>query len=132
MLSTKRYNAQHMTPKIEDRRRTTPLPVRRAQRQIAEHIVTWRKLRGLTQAQLADRSGVARGTLQRIEAAEHGISVESLLRILRGLGLLENVPRALDPLASDVGRIRSEQRLPHRVRPRQLVLQQLTEGRDHA
>lgn len=121
-----------MVPKVENQRRTAPLPVRRAQRQIAEHIVAWRKLRGLTQAQLADRSGVARGTLQRIEAAEKGVSVDSLLRVLRGLGLLDNVPRALDPLASDVGRIRSDQRLPRRVRPKQLTLQEPTPERDHA
>jgi transcriptional regulator with XRE-family HTH domain len=120
-----------MMPKIENQRRAAPLPVRRAERQIAEHIVAWRKLRGLTQAQLADRSGVARGTLQRIEAAEKGVSVESMLRVLRGLGLLENLPRALDPLASDVGRIRSDQRLPRRVRPRQLSLQEPTPERGH-
>ena len=49
----------------------------------------------------------------------------------RGLGLLENLPQALDPLASDVGRIRSEQRLPQRVRPRQLTLQEPTPESDH-
>jgi transcriptional regulator with XRE-family HTH domain len=87
---------------------------------MAEHIVTWRKLRGLTQAQLADRSGVARGTLQRIEAADMGVSVENLLRVLRALGLLEIIPRTLDPFTSDVGRLRSDERLPLRVRPRQL------------
>jgi transcriptional regulator with XRE-family HTH domain len=98
---------------------------------MAEHIVAWRKLRGLTQAQLADRSGIARGTLQRIEAAENSVSVESLLRVLRGLGLLEKLPQALDPLASDVGRIRSGERLPRRVRPRQLTLQEPAPEREH-
>jgi transcriptional regulator with XRE-family HTH domain len=87
---------------------------------MAEHIVTWRKLRGLTQAQLADRAGIPRRTLQRIEAADLGVSVESLLRVLRGLGLLENVSRAVDPLQSDVGRLRSGEGLPKRVRPRRL------------
>jgi hypothetical protein len=51
-----------------------------------------------------------------------GVSVENLLRILRALGLLELIPRTLDPLASDVGRLRSEERLPLRVRPRQLTV----------
>jgi transcriptional regulator with XRE-family HTH domain len=120
-----------MMPKDENQRRITPLSVRRAERQMAEHIVAWRKLRGLTQAQLADRSGVARGTLQRIETGEKGVSIENMLRVLRGLGLLENLPRALDPLASDVGRIRSEERLPRRVRPRQLSLQEPTSVHDH-
>jgi transcriptional regulator with XRE-family HTH domain len=119
-----------MAPKGESPKRTPPRPVRRAERQVAEHIVAWRKLRGLTQTQLADRAGVARGTLQRIEAAEMGVSVENLLRVLRGLGLLENVPRALDPLASDVGRLRSAERLPRRVRPRRLILQQASPERD--
>jgi transcriptional regulator with XRE-family HTH domain len=120
-----------MMPKVEKQRRPAPLPVRRAQRQIAEHIVAWRKLCGLTQAQLANRSGVARGTLQRIETGEKSVSVENLLRVLRGLRLLENLPRSLDPLASDVGRIRSNQRLPRRVRPRRLSLQEPTPEPDH-
>jgi len=118
--------------KVETKRRTAPLSVRRAERQLAEHLVAWRKLRGLTQAQLADRSGVARGTLQRIEAAHSGVSVENLLRVLRGLGLLDTLPNALDPLASDVGRLRSEQQLPQRVRPRRLTLRQPTNESGHA
>jgi len=109
-----------MNSKEPKAKRETPLAVRRAERQIAGHIATWRKLRGLTQTQLADRAGVARGTLQRVEAADGGVSVGNLLRVLRALGLLDSVPRSLDPLASDVGRLRSEERLPQRVRPRRL------------
>jgi transcriptional regulator with XRE-family HTH domain len=98
----------------------TPLPVRRARTRLAEHLVSWRKLRGLTQTQLADRAGISRGTLKRLETGDLGVSVENLLRTLRALGLLENVPDALDPLASDLGRLRSEELLPQRVRPRRL------------
>lgn len=103
-------------PKIRERR--PPRTVTRAEREIADHIVTWRKLRGLTQSQLADRSDIARDTIQRLERGDGGVSVENLLRVLRALGLLEALPRALDPFASDVGRLRSEERLPQRVRPR--------------
>jgi hypothetical protein len=59
--------------------------------------------------------------VQRIEAADGGVSVENLLRILRGLGIHELVTEALDPLASDIGRLRSSQELPRRVRPRRLT-----------
>jgi transcriptional regulator with XRE-family HTH domain len=83
-------------------------------------VVTWRKLRGLTQAQLADRSGVSRNTLNRLEGGGGGISTENLLRILRGLGILDNLSNALDPYESDIGRLRSGQQLPERVRPRSL------------
>jgi transcriptional regulator with XRE-family HTH domain len=98
----------------------TPPSVLRAERQLAEHVATWRKLRGLTQAQLADRADVARTTIQRLESGDGGVSVENLLRVLRALGLLETLPRALDPFETDVGRLRSDESLPHRVRPRQL------------
>jgi transcriptional regulator with XRE-family HTH domain len=109
-----------MPSKDNSRKRVAPPAVRRAERRLAEHVLTWRKLRGLTQAQLADRADVSRDTVQRLEGAESSVSVESLLRVLRALGVLENIPRALDPLNSDVGRLRSEELLPQRVRPRRL------------
>lgn len=106
---------EHKTP------RATPIPVRRAQRSLADSIATWRKLRGLTQAQLANRADVSRGVIRRIEAADGGVGVENLLRILRGLGIQDLLTEALDPLASDIGRLRSAQELPRRVRPRRLT-----------
>ena len=113
------YSAPHMEHKISHR--TTPLPVRRAQRSLAESIAAWRKLRGLTQAQLAERADVSRGVVRRIETADGGVSVENLLRVLRSLGIQDLLTKALDPLASDVGRLRSDQELPRRVRPRRLA-----------
>jgi transcriptional regulator with XRE-family HTH domain len=101
--------------------RPVPIPVRRAQRNLADSIATWRKLRGLTQAQLADRADLSRGVVRRIEAADGGVSVENLLRILRGLGIQDILTEALDPLASDIGRLRSDQELPRRVRPKRLA-----------
>lgn len=98
-----------------------PPPVRRALRDVADDVATWRKLRGLTQAQVADRSGVSRDTLIRLERGDGGVSVENLLRVLRALGVLDSLPKALDPYESDVGRLRSDERLPQRVRPRDLT-----------
>ena len=80
----------------------------------------WRKLRGLAQAQLADRAGISRDTLARLEGGDGGVSVENLLRILRALGVLDALPRALDPYETDLGRMRSLERLPQRVRTRDL------------
>jgi transcriptional regulator with XRE-family HTH domain len=98
-----------------------PLAVRRAQRNLAQSIASWRKLRGVTQAQLAERAGVSRGVVRRLEAGEGGVSIENLLRILRALGIQELLATALDPLASDIGRLRSDEQLPRRVRPRRLT-----------
>jgi transcriptional regulator with XRE-family HTH domain len=94
--------------------------VGRALRSLGEDIVTWRKLRGLTQVQLADRAGMSRDTLARLERGEGGVSVENLLRILRALGILDALSDALDPYESDVGRLRSGEILPARIRPRSL------------
>lgn len=98
-----------------------PPLVQRALRAIASDLVAWRKLSGLTQAQLADRAGISVNTLRRLEDAEGGITLENLLRVLRALGVLENVARAFDPYETDVGRLRSEELLPRRVRPKDLT-----------
>ena len=98
-----------------------PSPVDRALRAAGTDLAVWRKLRGLTQAQLADRAGISRDTLARLEACDGGVSTENLLRVLRALGVLSAFSRALDPYETDVGRLRSEERLPHRVRPRDLT-----------
>lgn len=88
---------------------------------MAEDLAAWRKLRGLTQAQLADRAGIGRATLTRLESGDGGINLESFLRVLRALGILDNLVRALDPYESDIGRLRSGEELPRRVRTSRLV-----------
>jgi transcriptional regulator with XRE-family HTH domain len=101
--------------------RLSPPPVRRALRAVAEDIATWRKLRGLTQSQLADRAGIGARTLRRLEDGDGGVSLETLLRVLRALGVLDQLTRAVDPYETDVGRLRSDEQLPSRVRPRQVT-----------
>lgn len=97
-----------------------PLPVRRALREFGSHVQTWRKLRGLTQGQLADRAGVTRRTVMRVERGDGAVSLEIVLRTLHALGVLDGVPRAVDPYETDVGRLRADDQLPRRVRPRDL------------
>ena len=76
---------------------------------------------GLTQAQLAEESGISKRTVERIEAG-HSIDFVMLLRVLRVLKLLE----ALDQLVSDLpqsplvllrGRGRARKRVGHSRRP---------------
>jgi transcriptional regulator with XRE-family HTH domain len=98
----------------------TPAPVQRALREIADDLAAWRKLRGLTQAQVADRAGVGANTVRRLEDGDSGVAIENVLRVLRALGVLDTALRALDPYESDIGRLRSDERLPRRVRPKAL------------
>jgi transcriptional regulator with XRE-family HTH domain len=94
----------------------TPVAVRRAAHDIGTHLAAWRRLRGLTAAEVAERAGITRLTLRRLEAGTGGTSLENTLRVARALGIMDEVVAALDPYESDVGRLRSDERLPQRVR----------------
>ncbi len=95
----------------------TPVAVTRALDGMGRDVTTWRKLRRLTVAQVADRAGVSRSTVMRLEGGQ-GASLENVLRVTRALGVLDLLTTALDPYATDVGRLRAEEQLPIRVRPR--------------
>ena len=97
-------------------KRVTPIPVRRALRELGTDAQTWRKLLGLTAEQIADRAGVSRSTLTKLESGNGGVSLETALRVFRALGIMDTVVTSADPYRSDVGRLRSEEVLPQRVR----------------
>src|ERR1700689_4066862 len=94
----------------------TPVAVASGQRRMGEQLATWRRLRQLTAAQVADRAGISRHTVMRLENGE-GASMENLLRVARALGVLDQLVEAVDPFQTDVGRLRSQEALPQRVRP---------------
>jgi transcriptional regulator with XRE-family HTH domain len=87
----------------------TPIAVANGQRRIGEDLAT-------TAAQVADRAGISRYTVMRLENGE-GATMENLLRVARALGVLDQLVEAIDPYKTDVGRLRSEEALPERVRP---------------
>jgi transcriptional regulator with XRE-family HTH domain len=93
----------------------TPAAATRALRDLGSHLRTWRKLNGVTQKLLAERAGVSAPTLRALEAGQ-SVSTDSLVRVLRALGVLDTVVGAADPLSSDVGRLRAGETLPERVR----------------
>jgi transcriptional regulator with XRE-family HTH domain len=95
----------------------TPGAVSRSLREFGQHLSTWRKLRDLTAVEVADRAGVGVNTVLRLERGE-GATLENVLRVARALGVLDVLTDALDPYASDVGRLRADEALPERVRHR--------------
>ena len=96
--------------------RPTPVRVRTAAETIGGQLVAWRKLQGLTAEQLADRAGIARATLRRVETGDPGVSFAAFLGVARALGVLEPVVTATDPYETDLGRARADEILPKRVR----------------
>ena len=96
--------------------RPTPIRTLRATANLGEHIRTWRKLLGLTSEQLAQRVGVNRGTITRLERGDATVSLGVFLSVAGALGQLESVVKSLDPYETPLGRARSEEALPQRVR----------------
>jgi transcriptional regulator with XRE-family HTH domain len=97
--------------------RPAPTAVSRAMTEVGESLRTWRRLRELTVAETADRAGIGVSTLQRLEHGRGG-TVETLVRVARALGVLDQLTAAVDPLTTDVGRLRATDALPVRVRRR--------------
>lgn len=82
---------------------------------IGQDLATWRKLRRLTAAEVADRAGISESTLGRLENGR-GASLENVLRVARALGVLDQLAAAVDPYATDEGQLRADEALPRRVR----------------
>lgn len=55
---------------------------------MGEDLTSWRKLRELTAAEVADRAGVGVNTVLRLEKG-NGATLENVLRIARALGVLD-------------------------------------------
>jgi transcriptional regulator with XRE-family HTH domain len=93
--------------------------------QVSRRIRHWREEAGLTQQQLATRSGVAASTVHKIEALQMIPSVAVLLKIARGLG---RTPRDFISAGSgelELVHLRAEQR--HRIgMSRHMLLERLT------
>lgn len=86
-------------------------------RRLGSHLATWRKLQRLTAEQVAERAGITRGTLRRLENGEPTVGLDVFLNVARALGTLDRVVEALDPYETDLGRVRADEALPKRVRP---------------
>ncbi len=86
--------------------------------EIGNRIARWRLERNLSQSEFAERAGLARRTVQRLE---EGVPVQlpSFIRVLRALGMSESLDRLLpEPVPSPVERIRNDGLRRRRARGR--------------
>lgn len=75
--------------------------------EFGEHVRGWRMVLGLTAQQVAERAGITRDTLRKIESGDAGVGFGNVAQVLRALGILDQVVEAVDPLGSDIGRLRA-------------------------
>jgi len=93
-----------------------PLPAARAIARLGQDISKARRRRRLTQASLAERSGISLATLKRLEKGGSRVAVEVLARTLYVLGEVERLERLLDTGEDEVGLALMDEQLPKRVR----------------
>jgi len=87
-----------------------PVLVQSAMQGVGKRLVTARKLRGLTAEQLAQSSDVSLSTLRALESGADGVAIGNFLKVLKGLGLLDQVDQLLDP-ARDPETVRYAERM---------------------
>lgn len=83
---------------------------------IGEHLATWRRIQGITSAELASRASVSRETISRIEHGDPSVGFGKVLSVCRVLGIMPQVVFAFDPASTEYGRLRLTDSLPKRVR----------------
>ncbi|HJG44199.1 helix-turn-helix domain-containing protein [Corynebacterium phoceense] len=76
-------------------------------REIGESVRGWRMVLGVTAQQVCERANISRDTLRKIEKGDATVSFRNVAQVLRALGLLDAVVTAVDPLESDLGRLRA-------------------------
>lgn len=97
-------------------KRPVPAATKLAAKSIGENIATWRKLYGLTAEELADKAGVSRSTISKLENGDSSVNLATFLNVCRCFDSLDAVVTATDPYETDLGRARADQALPKRVR----------------
>lgn len=96
--------------------RPTPRRVLQAGRTIGGQLALWRRLLDLPAVVVAERAGVSRSTLSRIENGDVHVGMDSVLNVANALGVLDGIVQATDPYNTDFGRSRADQQVPKRVR----------------
>lgn len=75
----------------------TPVLVKGSLERFGQRLILARKLREMTQEQLAALSDVSPSTLRSLEDGADGVSIGNMLKVLDGLQLLEQMDALLDP-----------------------------------
>lgn len=95
-----------------------PVPAKWAIARLGADISKARRRRRLSQASLAQRSGISVATLKRLENGEPRVAVEAVARVLQVLGEIDRLAQLLGTEEDQVGLALMDEQLPKRVRRR--------------
>jgi len=75
----------------------TPVLVKASLQRLGQRLIFARKLRDMTQEQLAHLSDVSLSTLRSLEDGADGVALGNCLKVMQGLNLLDQIDELLDP-----------------------------------
>lgn len=93
-----------------------PLPVRRALRKLGADIKDARLRRRIPTALMAERAGITRPTLQKIEEGDPGVLMGTYATVLFVLGMTGRLEELADARHDATGLALEEEHLPRRIR----------------
>jgi transcriptional regulator with XRE-family HTH domain len=96
------------------------LPARHAIKMLGDNIQTARKRRGWTLEEMAGSMLVTRKTLSRLETGDPAVGLSVLAAALHALGIVNELQNVAAPMNDSVGMFSEKQRLPQRVRQKQI------------
>ena len=96
--------------------KNTPIPVRRALKKLGQDLCDARKRRRIPTKLAAERAGISRTTLSKIEKGDEGGSFGSYAKILFVLGMLQRLIELADPKFDVIGMTLESKGLPKRIR----------------
>ena len=93
-----------------------PIPVLRALRQLGNDINAARRRRRVTMQLMAERAGLARSTIGRIEKGDPTVSMGGYASVIFVLGMTERLQTLFAASSDLVGLAIEEENLPKRIR----------------
>ena len=96
--------------------KNTPFPVKRALKKFGQDLRDARKRRRIPMELAAERAGISRATLSKIEKGDDGVSLGAYAKVLFVLGMIERLVELADPTFDSLGMGLEADNLPKRIR----------------
>jgi DNA-binding XRE family transcriptional regulator len=93
-----------------------PIPAIRALRKVGKDISDARRRRRITVQLMAERAGVSRATIGKIEKGDSTTSIGGYSAVLFVLGMTDQLSNLVDAIYDLTGRRLEDEKLPKRVR----------------
>ena len=99
---------------------TLPIPLKKAMSKLGGDLRSARLRRRIPASIMAERAGISRTTLLKVEKGDPGVAVGTIAAVLFAMGMLDRLVELVSASTDEVGLGLEEERLPKRIdtRPR--------------